>query len=991
MVKKKKIKSYMLLFIVFFIITVTGFILDYILVNKDADVISVLNEDSRVLYINELMSSNKLSYPDKDRNFNDWIELYNDADYDIDISEYTMSDKINQNIWSFPENTIIRAKSYIILFFSGDVKDGSYGEKKESFYVNIRIAKEGGEDIYLKDINGNIVDTVRTLPLEQDNVMRRLETNKWEISNRPTPGFSNDEIGYAEFIALFDNKDSPIKINEIMAQNSLSLTDEDGDYSDWIEIINQGKDTVNLNNYSISNNADNPFKWRFPNISLKGGEILLLFASGKDRPSVSGQQHLSFKLEQIGETLILSDNNGALIDEIEYSDMKDNSSYTKDINQNIFIMTENVTPGFTNNDEGAEEYYRVIDKNKNSLVINEVMVQNNTYLPQDGGRYFDWIEVKNISKEPINLKNYYLSTGNSNLYLWQFPEKILNPDELFIVMASGETELDTLNYTHANFKLNSTDEELYLSTSEGVADAVRLHNIPPSCSYGRNKNKSGFFYIENPTPQGENNDGKRYISGEPSVSADPGIYNNIDSLQVSLEAEGKMYYTLDGSIPTSESMLYKNALKLNSTAVLRVVSYEENKIKSNVLTCSYIINENHTIPVVSLVTDPKNLWDEATGIYAMGINATKEFPYYGANFWNDWEREGNITLYEEDKPGFSINCGIKMFGQSNRGYPKKSFQVKFKAEYGESYLRYPVFDTQPDITRYDSLVLRSGSQDYKRSMIRDELCTSIVAESMESLSVQAYKPCVLYLNGEYWGIYFIREKVDEDYISLHNNVSPESVSLLRGNSSVIYGSNDDYQSLIWYIEHNDLTIQSNYEYVLKKIDIDSYINYHIAQAYCGNRDTSNIKFYKSSENDGKWRWIFFDLDYGFYDDEHGLFYLIKPEGTGYLSKFSNVLIRGLLTNESFKELFLTQLGYHLKTTYSSDRVLAKINELYELLLPEMSRNLERWDLSMNNWKWDISVLKNYVTDGVVTRADYLINEAMVIFNLNEEDRLKYFA
>jgi hypothetical protein len=110
-----------------------------------------------------------------------------------------------------------------------------------------------------------------------------------------------------------------------------------------------------------------------------------------------------------------------------------------------------------------------------------------------------------------------------------------------------------------------------------------------------------------------------------------------------------------------------------------------------------------------------------------------------------------------------------------------------------------------------------------------------------------------------------------------------------------------------------------------------------------------------------------------------------------MSKFSNALIRGLLTNENFKELFLTQLGYHLKTTYSTERVLAKINELYELLLPEMPRNTERWDLSMNNWKWDISVLKNYVTDGVITRADYLIDEAIVIFNLTEEDRAKYFS
>ena len=259
---------------------------------------------------------------------------------------------------------------------------------------------------------------------------------------------------------------------------------------------------------------------------------------------------------------------------------------------------------------------------------------------------------------------------------------------------------------------------------------------------------------------------------------------------------------------------------------------------------------------------------------------------------------------------------------------------------------------------------------------------------------QAYIPCVLYLNGEYWGIYFLREKIDEDYISQHLNVSPESVTLLRGNWQTIYGDNDEYIGFYSYAKKLDMTVAKNYRYVCSKIDIDSYIDYYIAQAYLGNRDVTNVKFYKSTESDGKWRWILFDLDYGFdyaYTEHYYTLYnLIKEEGTGYENKINNELIRALLKNEEFLDRFLTRYGYWLNTSFVEENVISAIDDMVDMLASEQERNAIRWNFKMSTYRWYVSTLKDFVQDGELNRRQILIEEARTLFNLTDEQVAKYF-
>lgn len=990
MIKKRKISRRGTFAVLFFLtVIVLIFFLNFIFMhsNNNENKSAFLQEgefdiiSEKTLYINELMTSNPKIHADENGEFHDWIELYNKIDVDIDLSGFTLSDRLEKS-WNFPVNTIIRAKSYLLVYCSGEQRSG--------LYANFKLSKEGSEVVYLKNQDGNIVDSVKIIDSDSGNAMVKNEAGIWDISNKISPLYENSNEGRLQYLESRINLDNPLKISEFMVKNTAVFRDSFNEFSDWIELTNYGEKDIDLQNYFLSDDESNLYKWKFPAVSIKKGESLLIISSGKDLILQNGEIHTNFKLDNNAGIIYLTDNRGILIDRVSYSDINQNFSYMR--TSSGFVQTALISPGYENSEEGGEQYYKNSEK-LSDIVINEVMVQNDFYYPVDGGKYYDLIELKNISSKALSLDTYYLSNDNKNLKKYKLPDKVLQSGEIIVIIASGDSAATTKNYAHTNFKLNSKEDCLYLSQGENIQDSVYLSGIPYGASYGRNENGYGFYYMENPTPASENINGTRSVTPLPEVNHESGIYDGINSLKLDFYSAGDMFYTLDGSIPTRESIPLQGSIEIFQSSVIRLRAYEKGKFQSDVMTLSYIVNENHSLPVISLVTDPVNLWDELSGIYANGPNAALEFPYTGANFYEDWEKDANISYFEEGKTAFSLNCGIKIFGQSGRAYPKKSFQIKFRKKYGQEYLRYPLFDSLTDITRYDSIVLRSGSQDYKRTMIRDELCTGLVAGQAELLT-QAYSPCVLYLNGEYWGIYFIREKIDEDYLSQHLNVSPESVTLLRGNSSVIYGSNREYQSLIYYVKNTDLTVKENYDYVLSKIDVMSYIDYHIAQAFCGNIDTSNIKFYKSTETDNKWRWIFFDLDYGF-DYAHSghfykLYYLIKPEGTGYESKFNNDLIKALLTNAEFADLFLKRYAYHLNNTFAEERVISSINGFYNLLQPEMTRNCELWSLRMSDWKWYISTLRDFVKDGNITRKDVLITEAAEIFALSEEQVNMYF-
>lgn len=963
-------------------------------VNLSAPAGSSVSEKDTLFYgsvvFNELMLSNKSAYPDPDGNFYDYCELYNTTEYTIDLSNWDICSESDQNVWKFADEMKIEPHGYIILYFSGL----NYGDN----HVGYKLSKNGNQKLFLRNQDGNVIDRVVTFKVSQNSVMERRSDGNFYESEFISPGYENSDSGRSSFLQSRIDYSFPVKISEVMAKNTVWIRDKDGDFSDYIEITNYGDSAVDLEGFTITNDPDDLFKWKFPSLELNPGESIIVFASGKDNFRKNEELHLSFKLSADGETVILCRDGGVVIDEVSYTGLESDTVYMRNSDTLIFENSDYPSPGFSNSDEGLYSFLKVFSSEFKSLVINEVMTYNDFYMVQNRGNYYDWIELKNNSEIAVNLSDYYISTSSKNPLRYRLPDKILEPGEMYIVYASGKPEYTTDIYFHCDFKLDSEYESLYLFKESGDStvefiDGCILKNIPYGYSYGRG-NDGFFVYIETPTPGEENSDGFLKITETPVPSVKAGVYDNEASFTVEFYSDGDIYYTVDGSIPDDNSFKYDVPILVDKTVSIKTVAYKDGQVKSPVKTYSYVINENHTLPVLCVTADPVLLWDETVGMCSAGIPDENGVYPKDTNIYKNIEIAASAELFEEDGGSFNINCGLKLFGQSNRSLEKKSFQLKFKQKYGQSALYYPLFESRPEVSRYDTVVLRSGSQDYRRAMIRDELCTSL-ADGCMNLITQAYKPCVLYINGEYYGLFYIREKIDEDMLSSVYNVDGESFSMIRGNGEPVIGDPNGYYSLMWCASNYDMTVSSNYEYMKTLMDMESFADFIIAQSYFGNRDSGNAKVYKSDLLDGKWHWILYDLDYGLSDDtSYGLWFIINPEGTGYMKKFNTNLINALLKNSEFFDMFLRRFAYHLNNTFETAHVLESIYELKELIQPEIGRNIEKWGYNYSSWEWQIGLMVDFVenSDGKgMTRKEQLLNEIRSIFELDEETFNYYFS
>ena len=905
------------------------------------------SEEYYKLVINEYMSTNG-NVIDQDGFTYDWIELYNGSDKDINLKNYGLSDRDNKVKWVF-KDVIIKAKSYLIIYLSG--------EEKEGLYAPFRLKSSGGEVIALIKPSGKVIDAISTVSLSRGQSCARDLSGNWIITNTPTPNYSNTKEGYENLYIDKNIENNGIKINEVLPKNDGNFILNNKFYG-YVEIINESDKDINLNNYYLSDDINRLYKYKLENISLKPNEVVVIYMGvGNDNHYYS-----SFDLENKNGSVYISNNFG-IVDSITYEELPNGFAYMKI--GNIYKETSIISPGYLNNNDGVLNFSKEYLSKKDTLLINEVMNNNSSYLAQNGYNFYDWIELYNNSDKDINLSDYSLTTTSNNKSMYQLPNVILKPNTYYVLMASGNTNLSNKKYNHTNFKISDV-ESIYLYKNNEIVDSVMISEIPINYSYGRGD--YGFYYIKTPTPLKKNNLGTKEISYAPIFSKASGVYNDVDEVKILLDALGDIYYTLDGSNPTTSSFKYNNGITLKETSVVKAASFENGKLKSEVVTSSYIINENHTLPVVSL-TVPKSEYNKLL-----------------RNLASDTEVGAYIEFYE-DEGSFSIPCSISLFGGSARWLSKKSYSIRFKNEYGADNLVYSLFDNR-DTAVYESLVLRSGSQDYERAFFRDILGTSLVDE-YTLVDTQSYKSAILYINGEYYGIYNIREKINDDFIANHYNVSPDKLNLIQGNGEVKNGTKAFYNNIVNFIKNNNMKLNENYEKIKEMIDIENYIDFWIAQLYSTNNDIINVRYFSHPDIDnGKMKMILFDLDFAFYNYSHNYYYfLTDPKGMNESFRVDNTIMIGLMKNNEFKKDFLTRLSYNMKTTWNKENILERFDEIYNSLYPEMERNQARWKLSVEEWNKRVNDLKKYI----LKREDYLLKQTKSYFNLSDEEYNYYFG
>ena len=454
-------------------------------------------------------------------------------------------------------------------------------------------------------------------------------------------------------------------------------------------------------------------------------------------------------------------------------------------------------------------------------------------------------------------------------------------------------------------------------------------------------------------------------------------------------------FTTNGNRPTAQSRLYTEPLLLDGSfyshsdiytipialpeyqyipdsvrhcIVIRAAVFDENdSCISEVATHSYFIRslgcDFLELPVVSLCADSLDLFDYERGILVPGVFFDPENPLSTGNYYQtgrEWERLSNFEYYEQGVEPVNQQAGIRTQGVKSRYFGQKGLKLYARAEYGKNRFEHRFFPSIPH-NSFKHLSLKPFYATWNQTGINDYLCNLIAAPlNMETL---ASRPVVLFLNGEYWGIYFLHEKPDERYLEDHLGMDPEQVTILSGwKPEVDCGDSIQFLELMDWMRDADLTDPQAYAYADSKIDIDNFIDYYIFELFSENTDWPNKNVRCWQQGNSKWRWIFFDGDASLCWMTFTAFDNAVYEGheTWPSSRRASLFFRKLLANEGFRERFNNRFHELLDTTFGYARTSRFFEEIKAWLSPEIPYQAERfgkpvdfddWTTNLGNTQW----------------------------------------
>lgn len=923
------------------------------------------------LVISEVMAANNSAVPDENGEFSDWLELYNGTGADLDLEGVTITNRTDRITFPFPSYTL-KAGERVIVFAS----DSYQLDPSLPFHGKFKISS-AGDHLYLYDPNMYLIDELATPTLTADTSYILTGADEdgvrhYETTTYYSPAYENTEEGFVAYRSANATESGSLVINEVCPDPKLGIPDEDGEIVDWVELKNNTDQPISLGGYYLSDKENKPMKWRFPEgATIPAGGYYLVYCSGKDRMQQNGVPHTNFSVSAERETIVLSDAYGRLIDRVSIENVPEDASYGRsDVGD--WRLFELSTPGQPNNTAGqarSDEVFRAY--NPTGVIISEVMASNSTVPLGATAATTDYVELYNTSAQTVDLSGYGLSDSLKRPRRWQFPQgSVIAPGEYKIVYLDGQPDLSTVTDFHTNFKLTRAGGETisFCDPTGRVLDRIPLSLIPTDHSYGRTSGMNGFYYYDVPTPGEANGTGYYGYAQNPSFSLPGGEYKGEISITINIPENTAVYYTTDGSIPTQENgeqYLPGTALTMNKVTVLRARSFDTADMlqPSETITQTYLMNLYHAFPIVSLVTDPEELWSEEDGMLTVGgagaeaLDKSKipfrfsdgSYPNYRT--YGKIARPGHVEYYTKD--GATVldqDCEFGLQGQYSLDLPQKTFKVRAKAKYGEKYFNAKLFDDR-EFTQYKSFVLRMGGNDGAWTRLVDGLQGRLidrfneVAATPTDVLHQAWKPVVVYLNGVYWGHYNMRERVDRFFVAQHEGLTLEEadgMDILEASGKVHYGSNKEYNAMIKQVQNSSPGAnEEDLQYILDNIDVDNYFSYMALEMFFGNSDPGNIRFYKLHQEGAKWKWIFYDADYGLFDSGFDSPYsYLKPKGAGQ-QLINNTLIRKLLENDEMKHQFLTRLG-EVFQVFTTDFMLAELEAMVAILEPEMPLHFARW-------------------------------------------------
>ncbi len=659
------------------------------------------------------------------------------------------------------------------------------------------------------------------------------------------------------------------------------------------------------------------------------------------------------------------------------------------------------------------------------LRINEFLASNAhvNYSPNYRG-FSDWIEIYNGADSTINLNGYSLTDNPNNPQKYRIETNlIIESFNYLILWADGENQ-----GIHTNFNLDVEGEFIGIYAPSGkVVDTVSYPSQKTDFSYGRKLDDlNNWVYYSSPTP-GMKNGGKGYselnIAEAPNFSQPSGFFSSNILLELSTEPEAEIRYTIDGSEPDHTSFKYGDPISLShrigepnhfseiptnkdpypwhinwrppngevfKATVIRARAYHIDKLPSEIITHTYFIhpmmNDYYKdIPIISLVSDEKHLFDDASGIYVPG---NKNTGVMGSGNYNyQWTRPANIEYFQKNRaPAFNQECDIRIQGRTSVTCPQKALYIIARKKYGTDIIDYPLFQYSElrtnKIQKHGRFLLRAWGSVWNQGMLNDALGQLSVTNTQ--LDFQDYYPVIVFINGEYWGLQEIREvNKDPDYYQEHYGIDRDNpgVDILRGdtrNPTIDEGDKVYWNEMFYFLSNNDMSIADNYRYIQKMIDVENFIDYVGTCIYFARFDwpDSNEAFWRPRTLEGRWKWILFDMDFAFYHIDYDM---IKHTIYGGVEdRGPHELFVHLLKNESFKVKFITWFMDKLNTDFKPEIIKKLHNSLLNGLYPYIDEHRKRWVPTTGNFGQYTSFLRNFVSE----RPAHMIAHLRFHFNLD---------
>lgn len=928
------------------------------------------------LRINEVQSVNVFTYLAENGEAPDWIELKNTGDDPVSLKGcyLALGDQVNR-LYPMPDLRL-GAGDYLIVFADGNTALNSENELHAPF----KLPASGGVILRLMDESGKTLDSVLIPEMQADESYCRISDDEWKISEQPTLGVSNSSA--ARGTRELQASAGALEISEAMPNNSGYFPDENGDCWDYIEIHNISSMEINLQGYHLSDDAANLNKWEFPEIQLPIDGYLALHCSGLNITGNAAHLHANFRISNEGEVLYLSAPDGELISKVSVPALQCGQAYS--LQGGAWTTQMAATPNLPNTPEAAQTADSVDTSRPSGVILSEIMA-----IPTEQSH--DWIELYNPGDTDVDLSGCGLSNDLSRPRKWQFPNGTrIGARDYLLVVCTGDEDTQVSGYICAPFGLAAAGGyTVCLSQPDGtLLDCLYLPRQSGGVSYGRNaQGRSG--YLRNATPLAANDSAVYAGIAEKAVcSVEGGLFAAGDVLSVELRAEAgaSIYYTLDCSDPTQSSLRYDGApISISSTTILRTRVYMDGRMPSDVDTQSYLYDVNGAgeVPyVISLVSDPHNLYDYNDGIMVMGPNAEKKFPYgsngRGANFWMDWERESHIEFFTDDgSTAIAQECGIKIHGRNSRAYDIKPIKVIARAQYGEDKFYYPIFSDR-EYGDYKAFILREAGQDQTYAFMRDVVFTSLAEDT--TVMYQEAEEGVCYINGEYYSAVYVREHMSPYAICRYNGWEgdEDKIDLVKGSAMVMHGSNDDFAALEEWLKSHDTSSQEAYEKIDSAVDIDNFIEYISIQLMVGTPDTINVKRYRNTNADGKWRWILYDVDRCMREDIDS--FALLAEGS------YQTLFKACMNNPTIRDRFLKHFNAQMASALSAQTMVEKIHDQYLAIEPILPEYLDKMDISRSRYT---SNLKDLV-GRVEKRPTEVLKHCQDYLNLSDSEMAAYF-